>query len=339
MKNNKFLLIILLVLAAVAVYYYVTNSSGTIKNELKDFAIKDTASIDKIFISDSKGEKVTLTRTENYWVVDGNYKARPECISVLMTTFSQIAVKAPVAKVAFNNVVREIATNTTKVEIYLGKDKPAKVYYIGGPTQNSQGTYMVLENDGVKSSVPFITYIPGFNGYLTTRFFANPLQWKDAAIFKYLPQEIKSIDVTYFDKPEESFNIQQNMNNLSFIDGVTLSPIKNFDTSKVKQYLRFFDKIYYEMTVLDELKPDKKDSVMAEPPIFSIEVKDIFGKSNKIVALHMKNYKNKLDDKGEPYPYDLDRMYGILNNNLLVYIQFYTFDKITVPKQFFLSER
>lgn len=343
MKKNKFLIITLLVLIAIASYFFISKSSGTLKNELKDFAIEDTVSIDKIFISDYTGEKVTLTRGDKYWVVDGAHKARPESIEVIMNTFYRIAVKSPVAKAAMNNVIKDIATKTIKVEIYQGKDKPSKVYYIGGPTQDQMGTYMVLENDGEKSSVPFIMHIPGFAGYLSTRFFANPLQWRDATIFKYNSEEIKSIEVTYHEKPEESFKIEKNNSvsstgQISLIDGQTAQPIQKFDTNKVIQYLGLFENINYEMIVLDEVKPEKQDSIRKISPFFTIKLTDVYGKITKIVSLHMPNYKQVLDDNGTPHPYDLDRMYGILNDDdALIYIQFYTFDKITLPKQVFLK--
>jgi len=336
MKNNKLALILLVILIAIATYFFISKSNSTISGELKDFAIEDTASIDKIFITDAKGDKVTLTRGEKFWIVDGDKKARPESIDLLMTTFYRIAVKFPVAKAAHNNVVRDMATNSTKVEIYQGKNKPSKVYYIGGATQDNLGTYMLLENDGVKSSIPFIMHMPGFSGYLTTRFYANPLQWRDAVVFKYQPEEIKSLEVTYFEKPEESFKIQNNMSQISFFDGNS-SAIQNFDVSRIQQYLGLYDNVYYEMVVLDELKQEQKDSILALAPFFKIELKDVFGKTNKLVAYHMKNYKEVLDDNEEPFPYDLDRMYGYLNDELLIYIQFHTFDNITLPKDVFLK--
>lgn len=338
MKNNKLALILLVILIAIAAYFFISKSNSTLSGELKDFAIEDTASIDKIFIADAKGEKVTLTRGEHYWMVDGDRKARPESMEVLMTTFYRVAVKSPVAKAAHNNIVRDMATNTTKVEIYQGGGKPSKVYYVGGTTQDNLGTYMLLENDGVKSSVPFIMHIPGFSGYLTTRFYANPLQWRDAAIFRYNPEEIKSLEVTYFEKPEESFKIQNSMNQYALYDGAN-QPVQNFDTNRVVQYLGLYDNVYYEMVVLDELKQEQKDSIIKLNPFFKMELQDVFGKSNKIVAYHMRNYKNVLDDNGEPFPYDLDRMYGYLNNEVLVYIQFHTFDKVTLPKQVFLKSK
>lgn len=336
MKNNKLVLILLVILIVIAAYFFISKSNSTL-GELNDFAIEDTASIDKIFIADAKGDKVTLTRSEKHWIVEGKHKARPESMDVIMKTFYQIAVKSPVSKAAQNNVIRELATGAIKVEIYQGKSKPSKVYYIGGATQNHQGTYMLLENDGVKSSAPFIMHIPGFNGYLTTRFYANSLQWRDAAVFNYEPKEIKSLQIHYFEQPENSFTIKQTLGQFSLYDEQA-KPVEKIDSSKVLQYLGMYEKIYYEMVVMNELSQAKKDSVMASTPFFKIELEDIFGKTTKIVAYHMPNYRKVEDENGVPFPNDVDRMYAVLDdNNFLIYIQFHTFDKITFPRKIFLK--
>ena len=189
MKNNKILIVVAIILIGVATIIYVKTNSvkqGTIDNiegAKSDFAIEDTASIDKIFIVDEKGKSVTLIKSEDIWMVDNQYVARPDNIRLLMKTFSRIDVRSPVPKAAFKNVVTQIATNATKVEIYQGGKKPSKTYYVGGATLDHQGTYMILETEGVKSSVPFVMYIPGNYGYLTTRFFTEKEQWRDAVVF------------------------------------------------------------------------------------------------------------------------------------------------------------
>lgn len=337
MKNNKIAIILLVILIAIAAYFFVSKSNSTLSRELKDFAIEDTASIDKIFITDPTGDKVTLIRSEKFWLVEGKHKARPESMEVIMNTFYQIAVKSPVSKAAQNNVIKELATSAIKVEIYQGKSNPSKIYYIGGATQNKQGTYMLLENDGVKSSVPFIMHIPGFYGYLTTRFYANANQWRDAAVFTYEPKEIKSLQITYFEQPENSFTIKQTLGQFLLFDEHS-NPVLNFDSSKVYQYLGMYEKIYYEMVVMNEITQAKKDSVKASTPYFKIELEDIFGKTTKIVSYHMPNYKQIEDENGVPFKYDVDRMYAVLNDNdFLIYIQFHTFDKITFPRKILLK--
>ena len=123
-----------------------------IEGAKSDFAIKDSKSIDKIFIVASTGKSVTLSKQDTNWLVNGKYNARPDNIRLLLKTFRRIDVRSPVPKAAVNNIITEIATGATKVEIYQGNDKPSKIYYVGNPTNDNQGTYMILETDGVKST-------------------------------------------------------------------------------------------------------------------------------------------------------------------------------------------
>ncbi len=337
MKSNKVLILLLVVLAAVAIYFFINKTSGTLGlagGEKSDFAIEDTASIDKIFIVDARGNSVTLAKEESVWMVDGKYTARPDNIRLLMKTFSRIDVRSPVPKAAFNNVVKQIATGATKVEIYQGGDKPSKIYYVGGSTLDHQGTYMILETNGVKSTAPFIMFIPGNYGYLSSRFFTQATQWRDAIVFKYKPETIKSIEVNYSETPEESFIIKNDEGKFSLFEIGSEEPL-NVHPDQLKDYVDRYQKIYYEMIDTDS-EQTKIDSIIASPPFITIEVKDLEGvNNNKIAIYHMPNFRTLLDNKGEPFQYDVDRMYGYLNNDLFTYIQFATFDNLTLPKRYF----
>lgn len=338
MKNNKFLLAILVVLIAAALFFMFNQKVGTLGDRegvKSDFAFEDTTQIDKIFIADSEGRNVTLGKKEDgVWLVEGKHKARPGSISVLLKTFNRIAVKSPLSKAAHNNVVTELATKGIKVEIYEGKEKPSKIYYVGDPTNDHLGTYMLLETDGVKSTEPFVMHIPGFFGFLTTRFFADKDEWRDALVFGVGPEEIKKVELNYFETPEESFVIEKNMDEIRLYSSE--KTIENFDSQKLNDYLNSFKKIYYENT-LSNVPQEQQDSVAASAPFFSIKVTDIYGVENEMVAYHMPNFKQLLDNEGNPYPYNLDRMYGRFNNDLLVFIQFGTFDQLTLPLSHFLK--
>lgn len=340
MKNNKILIALLFVLAAIAVIIYFNNKTETISDiegAKSDFIVEDTASITKIFIADAKGGKVTLTEENDVWMVNGKYVARPDNIRLLMKTFGRIAVKSPVPRSAYNNIIKSIATGATKVEIYQGEKKPSKIYYVGGPTLNHQGTYMLLETEGVKSTVPFIMHIPGFNGYLSTRFFTEPEQWRDAVVFKYLPKEIKSITVNYYETPKQSFKLQNDNNQFVLKDYETSEVIDNVDTNIINKYVELYGKIYYEMIDVESSQA-KKDSIINTQPYYSIEVKDFLGGTDKIVTYHMPNYRQTLDKNEQPYIYDVDRMYALLNDDLFLFVQFATFDQIKLPKAYFLRQ-
>src|SRR5258706_8580783 len=159
MKKNRSVFIVTIVFVTIAAFLIYRNKGGTIRKEDRDFAVKDTASVTKIFLADRSGNSVTLERQpDGVWMVNNKYRARKEGIDLLLDCFKGISVQTRVAKAAYNSVVKELSSTGIKCEIYVNhKDKPLKVYYVGGSTNDILGTYMMLEN----STVPFVTEIPG----------------------------------------------------------------------------------------------------------------------------------------------------------------------------------
>ena len=155
-------------------YFSLVNcSSNYNNNELKDFAIKDTASISKFRISDTEGNTITINRDNKskIWMIDGtDFNASKPTVDLLMETFYRIRVKQDVANSAFNTVINRLSVRHKKVEIFLNEDTPYKSWYIGSPTQDHMGTYMLLEIGEDKSSKPYVTYKPGMYGTLEVRF-------------------------------------------------------------------------------------------------------------------------------------------------------------------------
>lgn len=335
-NNNKLIILILLLAVVVAAYLYFNQSKTTynVEGAKMDFAIEDTNTITKIFIVDNQGKHVTLIKGNKSWSVNNKYEARPDNIRLLMKTFSRIAVKAPVPKSAQDNIIKSIATQGTKVEVYQGEGKPSKIYYIGNSTMDQTGTYMLLETEGVKSTVPFIMHIPGFRGFLNSRFFTDNQQWRDAAIFKYQPQEIQKLEVTYYETPEQSFTITKK--DTSFIMTDKNNQEVKAPANRIVEYLERYEKIYYEM-VDTESEQHVIDSVLNSQPFIRIAVTDVDGEVNEVVAYHMPNYRGTIDPGSEEiFEYDVDRMYANINKELFVYIQFATFDEITIKKDDFL---
>ena len=137
MKKNKSVLIVFVLLAVVAsgLWYFETNKS--IKGELKDFAVADTSSIDKIFLADKEGRSVTLVReASNSWTVNGKFLAREDGIQNLLATIKNVEVRSPVGKNLYNNTMKMMASKSVKIEIY-SKEELIKTYYIGHPTMDN----------------------------------------------------------------------------------------------------------------------------------------------------------------------------------------------------------
>ena len=153
---KKFKYLFLLGLVSLAAYFFFKPSSSTLKKERSDFAVKDTASITKIFMADQQGRSVLLERINvDNWKLNNEFKARPDAVNILLETIKRVTVKSPVNRAAFENVVKQIAGAGTKVEIYQGKDTPSKTYYVGHSNQEHTGTFMLMEN----STVPFLTHM------------------------------------------------------------------------------------------------------------------------------------------------------------------------------------
>ncbi len=75
MKKNRIIILIVTVLVAIVVIILARNQYSTLKEKESDFAVRDTASITKIFIADKKENSVLLERNESGWMLDEQFVA------------------------------------------------------------------------------------------------------------------------------------------------------------------------------------------------------------------------------------------------------------------------
>lgn len=327
MKKNGLFIVAFLVIAAAAAYLYFTNSGGsTLRGEYQDFAVEDTASVTKIFMADKNGNRVTLEKVTNKkWTLNGSNNARLDAVTQLLSTMHHLRVKAPVSKASFETIVKRLASNSTKVEIYQGGDSPSKVYYVGGPNQTHTGTYMLMEN----STVPFLMYIEGFYGYLTTRYFTNPNDWRTREVFAYNYGDIQKVEVLHPKTPEESFSITDQGDHNSFVlaDGQGRQ-FGQVDSMRMKAYLTRYKRINYES--FEETKSSEyRDSVLATTPVQIYRVTNFDGDVREIKTW-LKPLPGGEDLDGNPSEIDIDRMYGLINDDDFVVIQYFVFDPLAL---------
>jgi hypothetical protein len=326
MKKNGIILVITLVLALAALALYLTNRRGTIKKELKDFAVKDTGSVDRIFLADRRGRKILLERNpDNTWTLNKKYKARPDGVKTLLYTMYNLDVKSPVAKAAHNTIIKQLAASGVKVEIYL-KGKLEKTYYVGGTTQDQLGTFMLLED----SSTPFVMHIPGFNGFLNTRYQTDELGWRDKSIFRYGQEDITGITVINHGKPASSFRIEKENNEYVLRD--TAGRALGGDPLKVKSYVASYKNVHAE-----DIIADSPDSVLRTKPAFTLEVTDRNKKVKTLRLYHKPNHAGHIDEKGRLYPHDMERMYAFTDGDFLM-VQLYVFGRLLKERKELLQD-
>ena len=331
-SKNKIAVFLFIVVAALALWLYRHNSKGTIRKELYDFAVEDTSSINKIFMVNMAGKQVTLEKIKpGHWQVNGKFKTRNDAIKNLLSMIKDMRVKAPVAKSALENISKELASRATKVEIYQ-KDKLVKMYYVGGDTQDGLGTFMLLNDleTGENSSMPFVMNIPGFNGFLSVRYFLDEEMWRDKIIYGFYPDQISSVSLKNVRFPDSSFTLSlSGMNKVSLADSKG-NNIADFDTLKAKRYLTYFSNLQYEV-LKNDMRKSLRDSVLAKGPVHIIELKDREGKIHS-----MKTFAKPANDPdatdeitGKPITEDVERMYALINEDKdLATIQYFVFGKM-----------
>ncbi len=211
MKKNGLALLLLLALLALAYWIYQSQDSSTkLARDYKDFAIEDTAAVDQIFLSNLEGKKVLISRREDgIWRVEGKYRAREDAVFLILKTAHDIQIQSPVPKSQYTSVISRLAGLSTKVEFYTGGEKPSKIWYVGHATASKVGTYMLLEKDGEKSGKPYVTHLLMERGSLSSRFFLDPMLWRDRAMLRLKPENIKSIEVKHAYDTATSFRIEQ----------------------------------------------------------------------------------------------------------------------------------
>ena len=341
MRKNKPVFIIVIILLIIATLLIIKQTTSTLRSEQSDFAIEDTASVTKIFMSDKKDNTILLNRLNNgKWNLNNKYEANTEGVNMLLKTFYNLAVRAPVSKAAHNNIISRMAVLAVKVEVYqlvyrinlferiklFRHEKLTKTFYVGDDTSDRIGTYMLMEG----SSQPYIIVIPSFRGFLSTRFIPDESLWRDQTIFSIKLKDIKSVRMEFPSAPDSSFSINS-VGKFTF-SLTRLSDNKSlpYDTLKLLQFLSAFQDIKYE-ALINKTEIHKKDSILGSMPWHVLAVTDFNGKTTFIKTFHKNpEYGEYFDEAiNQKVVFDRDRLYALINDGRdFAIIQFFVFEKL-----------
>jgi len=349
MKKTTLLIIVIAALALVAVALFLTRSDTTFRKSLSGFAVEDTATICRIYMSDKNNNDILLERSDSgFWVLNGKYRAQVFNINMLLQTIHDIEVKEPVAKKARNNIIRMMASDAVKVEIYkkgegisifgiklFAKEKQIRVFYVGGATPNNRGSYFLMEG----SDEPFVVFLPELRGFVSSRFSPIEKYWRDYTVFRMTLPQIARVRVEIPESPEYSFEVINNQSkSFSLISLSAGKPVERFDTLRVMNFLTGFRNLNFE-ALLNDMDPLRKDSIISSQPFIILTVTDTLGVVRSIRTFHKKGFENVTDDQGRPLPWDPDRLYALVNDGQdFVLIQYFVFNKVLRPLPFFLGD-
>lgn len=284
------------------------------------FHVEDTASVDKIIISDKTPNSVTLVRRPDGWVTENGNPVRRDAIEILLETIYRMRLKNFVPESARDVVLKRMASAGKEVKIYSGK-RLVRHFYVGTETMDEMGTYMMLK-DGKN---PYAIFIPGFNGFLSTRFFANEALWLKKTIWGFDNLEISRVTYKNYDEPNNSFVLEVK-------DGFRLYNSENApiaaDTIKTAIYLAGFRTVEYEGVILPQDPIYKRqDSLKASVPAFEITVWSKNGQWKNLKTYHIKASEESSEFYTHMGKYDPDRLHAFITDDQgrqqFVLVQYY----------------
>lgn len=346
-RNNRITIIITAILVVIAgVLIWNNRYLSTIQGESSDFQVWDTASVTKIYLADRRERESLLERHTDGWTLNGTYKAHSKQVNYLLTTLYKIRIKMPVSVASHDNIVKQLASQSTKVEVYqmvprinlfdkiklFYHEKRTKVFYVGDATMDSSGTFMLKEG----ADKAYIVYIPSFRGFITTRFTANPDDWRDHAVFNENMADIQSVEIDFNEDPQGSFridNIGKHQYKLTRLADGTELP---YDTLKVINFISSFNDLRFEALFTNTLPQERIDSITGSPFVHYVVVTDKDGNKQDMKTFRKLVLNGVTDMGGEYGDIDRDRMYALIEGGKdFVLIQNYVFDKVLHDVRYF----
>lgn len=299
----------------------------------KDFAFLDTSSVVKFFIADKKGNKVLLERNDsNIWILNGKYEAHRDVIREFLYTLFNMTVRNPVPLSMRDNVIRELASHGVKVEIYarvygwnlfglkwFPYVKRVRTFYVGHSTKDQMGSFFLMEG----ADNPYVLHIPGFMGFINSRFSPFERDWRSHKVFEAQIHDIKEVEVNYPEFPESSFKIVSN-SGLFTIQDLKGKEIPDPDTVSVIAYLTQFVDVRFE-SLIDNATPEKLDSIRHLVPFCIIKVRTTQNQEQFIHLIRIKAPEGSTNIEGKPIEYDPEYLWGVLPSGEVAMVQYFVF--------------
>ena len=347
-KKNIFWIVIVLIILIVAIILLVTQREGTVDKSVKEFAVKDTAAISRVFLVNGYGDESLLERNEHgQWVLNKKHEVINHNVNDLLGAIYNITVKDIVWKAARENINKRMASGATKVEIYytdyrvkLGKLKlfqytNKKVFYMGQPTMDNMGNFAILDG----TEIPCIVYYPGFRGFIGAKF--SPLEdsWKSHTIVNLRRSQIHEVLSLDFEKEDNSFKILRSSERNFDIFNSKNEKLNPYDTLLLIEFLAEFRDLNYENKI-KEISEGEKASIFKNK-FKEIQITDTEGNKTIISMFRLENEFNEEEFEHEidfMEAYNRDRFFAVFNGNAdeLYFCQFFVFDRIVLPIEYFI---
>lgn len=314
MKNKNVISILLITCLTSVVYLCNYTQNPITRSDLRDFSIPDTSKITEIKITSKTPETVVLKRIDKQkWSINNEFSARKSAVFYLLKTLCRMEVAYPVPLSIRDNVLGNLAIKGLKVEVFLN-DGTDKTFYVGGENKELTASFMMLEN----ATDPYAVHIPGFRGYLSSRFFTNEYLWRDKKIMDYKAKSITSIKMQYFNEKYKNKSFIIDFEEESYhIRSIETNEKIPSNQLKVDAYKTSFQQLYAENFIME---PTINDTLLSSKPLFNLTVET----DNEKTSLKVFQKYSELGEK----IYDPERFYAFVNEKDWMIIQKNSFKEV-----------
>lgn len=334
MKKKNIYLIAGLVLVGLLVWLTVNLMSkrgkSDTESEMWDFAILDTAAVDRIIINEPNGSQIEIIRGKGKWTDKNGGCIQQAPVFNILEAAVNVRLKGYIQDGMLPNVNKQLASSAVEVKFYKNGEWH-KTWYVGHPTPDHYGTFMLLDSEeSGKSDKPVIMEIKGLNGIISPRFFADYRKWICTEIFQIEGRNIASVKVNNLEYPERSFAITK-LGEGKYNVTAAGRPLPSLDTNMVTRYLNNYRNVHFEY-VNSDLSMKQVDSLKKSKPFCEMTVKEVNGKST-----HLRMFRRAKDDPnsitetdryGVAISYDNNRFWCELPNGAVVKCQYFVFDPL-----------
>lgn len=289
-------LILLLVVAGLGaiVYFNLEDQDKPISSVVgadRDFAVPRDQ-IYKIFIANRNGSTSTIERKgdSNSWTYNGEYRARPDAVDNLLLAVEKIRMRFKPTDAAKPNLIKSLATQGLKVEIYGKGGENLKTYYLGGATNDELGTYVIMEG----SEQPYVADIPAWQGNILFRYNLAGDDWRDRSVFHSKASDIAEVSIEYPKQQGKSFRLNVNNGDPEVTPFYPLSSTidKPLRPGAVEAYLDKFSRV--DAASFNNLNRDR-EAISQQVPFAIVSVKE-----NDGTAYSIKLFPMNVDDAYDP---------------------------------------
>ncbi len=240
MNRTLWLLLAVVALGGLTAWYFAGgDDKTTLAGADRVFKVEDAGRIGKIFLADRQGNQTTLERKGDHWIVNGDYRARQDAVDNLLDAVTKVEMNYKPANAAIPTMIRSLATEGIKVEVYDRGGELLRAYYVGGAPTDERGTYMLL--DGFEQ--PYVAHIPGWVGNVRFRYNLTGDDWRDRTLFHLQPAEVTEVSIEYPTQRNKSFRLTRQGREWSIAPFYENTPVINRPPGKsaVESFLTLFD--------------------------------------------------------------------------------------------------